>query len=177
MLLFYKFQLRCNELWVDFLTKINEKHISMSVKFIDSWNYIVELYICMYNKYMNTLYILYILIHLHIHVLNNLLSVNLTSILRVCGRTALAPQWLVLLVQWSELWGRRQSMLALRLVSSGELWVGTEDTCAFRPLCDLGCSSWQSPTVTAFPDRPALPFHFFQVSVKVAIQLTSQAWR
>lgn len=75
-----------------------------------------------------------------------------------------------------------QSLLALRLVSSGELWMGTEDTCAFRPVCDLGCSSselgsCQSPTVTAFPDQLALPFHFFQVSVEVAIQLTSPAWR
>ena len=54
--------------------------------------------------------------------------------------------------------------------------------CAFRPVCDLGCSSselgsCQSPTVTAFPDQLALPFYFFQVSVEVAIQLTSPAWR
>ena len=58
-LLFYKFQLRCNELWVDFLTKINENHIYMSVKFIDNWNYIAELYICMCNKYIYEYFIYY----------------------------------------------------------------------------------------------------------------------
>lgn len=66
----------------------------MPVKFIDNWNYIAEIYISMYNKYIYEydIFILYILIYLHIHVLNNLLSVSLTSILcsRVCGRTALA---------------------------------------------------------------------------------------
>ena len=31
-LLFYKFQLRCNELWIDFLTKINENHICKKKK-------------------------------------------------------------------------------------------------------------------------------------------------
>lgn len=66
-LLFYKSQLRCNELWVDFLTKINENHIYMSVKFIDNWNYIAELYICMCNKYIYEYFIYIIHINIFTH--------------------------------------------------------------------------------------------------------------
>ena len=156
----------------------------MPVKFIDNWNYIAEIYISMYNKYIYEydIFILYILIYLHITCFEQptFCQPYFHFVFKSLRENSSSPtQWLVLLVQWSELWGRRQSLLALRLVSSQELWVGT-DTCAFRPVCDLGCrsselGSWKSPAVTAFPDQPALPFHFFQVSVEGAIQLTSQA--
>ena len=53
--------------------------------------------------------------------------------------------------------GRRQSSLAAEARSPvGNCWVGTEGTCAFRPVCDLGCSSsefgsWSRPFTLKVP--------------------------
>lgn len=98
----------------------------------------------MYNKYIYEYYIYIIHINIFTHTCfeqPTFCQPYFHFVFKSLQENSFIPtQWLGLLVQWSELWGHRQSLLALRLVSSGEPWVGT-DTCAFRPVCNLGCRS------------------------------------